>query len=160
MGLNFTEDDLQWPDSAAQEALGKGELAQGLRWSCFEKTLSMPHLRDYLKRLPDFEDVEAEERAFEVVEQHPRSLEALRFLVNWPALPRAAKQVLNHWQDWNGEAFELLAPAAERLGRAKRYRYAVEQLQSCGQLAAAINDWQTIERHEHFVAAADAGAAT
>jgi hypothetical protein len=68
--------------------------------------------------------------------------------------------VLNHWQDWNGEAFELLAPAAERLGRAKRYRYAVEQLQSCGQLAAAINDWQTIERHEHFVAAADAGAAT
>ncbi|MFZ4803399.1 MAG: DUF6880 family protein [Synechococcus lacustris] len=211
----FTEDDLQWPDSAAQvaerllkadraqealavldqaaraaqtwhaphwddtriavlEALGKGELAQGLRWSCFEKTLSMPHLRDYLKRLPDFEDVEAEERAFEVVEQHPRSLEALRFLVNWPALPRAAKQVLNHWQDWNGEAFELLAPAAERLGssqplaatlllrlmvvftlgmgRAKRYRYAVEQLQSCGQLAAVINDWQTIERHENFVA--------
>ena len=109
-----------------------------------------------------------------MVEQHPRSLEALRFLVNWPALPRAAKQVLNHWQDWNGEAFELLAPAAERLGssqplaatlllrlmvvftlgmgRAKRYRYAVEQLQSCGQLAAVINDWQTIERHENFVA--------
>jgi hypothetical protein len=38
------------------------------------------------------------------------------------------------------------------MGRAKRYRYAVQQLQSCGQLAAAINDWQTIERHEHFVA--------
>jgi hypothetical protein len=32
------------------------------RWQCFERTLSIAHLRAYLKRLPDFEDMEAEER--------------------------------------------------------------------------------------------------
>ena len=45
------------------EALGRNVEAQAFRWQCFERTLSISHLRTYLKRLPEFEDLEAEERA-------------------------------------------------------------------------------------------------
>ena len=45
------------------EALGRDEEAQAFRWQCFERTLSIAHLRAYLKPIPDFEDLEAEERA-------------------------------------------------------------------------------------------------
>src|SRR5438105_4008263 len=41
------------------EALGQKDEAQAFRWQCFERTLSRQHLRAYLKRLPDFEDIEA-----------------------------------------------------------------------------------------------------
>jgi hypothetical protein len=45
------------------ETLGCKEEAQAFRWSCFERTLNDAHLRNYLKRLPEFEDIEAEQRA-------------------------------------------------------------------------------------------------
>ena len=45
------------------EALGNKDEAQAFRWQCFERTLNSAHLRAYLKRLPDFDDLEAEERA-------------------------------------------------------------------------------------------------
>ena len=53
------------------EALGRRDEAQTFRWQCFERTLNSAHLRAYLKRMPDFDDVEAEERAMSY---------ALRFL--------------------------------------------------------------------------------
>ena len=34
------------------KALGRNEDAQAFRWQCFERTLSIAHLRAYLKRLP------------------------------------------------------------------------------------------------------------
>jgi hypothetical protein len=98
---------------------------------------------------------------------------ALDFLVRWPAVARAGRLVLAHGPDWDGEAYEILAPAAERLsaeqplaatvllramlvfalstGRTKRYRHAAEHLGSCELLAARIDDWQGVERHESFV---------
>lgn len=158
---------------AVLEALGHSEEAQNLRWQCFCTTLSIPHLREHLKRLAAFEDGEAEERAFQVVAEHPMPLLVLQFLVNWPALPRAARYVITHWEEWDGEAFDIYGPAAERLsaahalaatlllramvvfalsmGRAKRYRYAAEHLRSCDQLACRIDDWQGLENHERFV---------
>ena len=166
----------EWDDTriVVLDGLGRTDEAQQLRWQCFGKTLSIPHLRAYLERLDDFEDVEAEERAFKVVAEHPMRLLALQFLVAWPALPRAARYVIEHWQEWDGEAFEIYGPAAERLsgehplaatlllramvafalsmGRATRYRYAVQHLRSCEQLAAAIDDWQGIDGHEGFLA--------
>jgi hypothetical protein len=45
------------------EALGNKDEAQCFRWQCFERTLNSAHLRTYLKRLPDFDDLETEERA-------------------------------------------------------------------------------------------------
>ena len=53
----------------ALDALGRPDEAQRRRWSCFERYLSAPHLRTYLKRLPDFEDFEAEEKALDRVRQ-------------------------------------------------------------------------------------------
>ena len=43
----------------ALDASGQEEKAQTLRWAAFEERLSSPHLRAYLKKLPDFDDVEA-----------------------------------------------------------------------------------------------------
>lgn len=165
----------EWHDTriAVLEALGRNDEAQQLRWACFAKTLSACHLRDHLKRLAAFEDVEVEERAFALAEDHPMRLLALDFLVRWPAVARAGRLVLTHGPDWDGESYEILAPAAERLsaeqplaatvllramlvfalstGRTKRYRHAAEHLRTCELLAARIDAWQGVERHESFV---------
>ena len=57
--------DFAWEDARIEvlDALGRGDEAQADRWSCFERAVSIPHLRAYLKRLPDFDDFDAEERA-------------------------------------------------------------------------------------------------
>jgi hypothetical protein len=165
-----------WDDAriAVLESLGRREEAQQLRWDCFCQTLSIPHLRTHLQHLDDFEDVEVEERALQVAAEHPVTLRGLQFLVEWPALPQAARHVLRHSQEWEGDAYEILSPAAELLsanhplaatlllramvfsalwmGRAKRHRYAAEQLRSCEQLATRIGNWQGVEDHESFVA--------
>ncbi|MBE9172032.1 hypothetical protein IQ216_02720 [Cyanobium sp. LEGE 06143] len=168
-------EDSAWHDSrmAVLEALNRRAEAQEVRWQWFSHSLSIPHLRDYLQRLDDFADVEAEERALQLAGQHPESLRGLQFLVAWPALSRAARHVLAHAREWNGEAYTIHCAAAERLGaqhplaatlllrplvvfalemgRNKRYRYAAEQLRSCDQLAARIDDWQGHPDHATYV---------
>ena len=157
---------------AVLDALGRSDEAQEHRWLVFSHTLSIQLLREYLQRLDDFADVEAEERALVVAEQHPLPLAALQFLVFWPALPRAARYVIEHRQAFDGDAYGIYEPAAERLsadhplaatlllramvvfalamGRAKRYRYAVEHLRQCERLEARIDDWQGMESHSSF----------
>ena len=76
------------------EALERADDAQALRWSCFERSLSTPHLRAYLNRLPDFEDIGVEERALTFALTYPSVHQALVFLVSWPALDKAASLVL------------------------------------------------------------------
>jgi len=167
--------DGQWHDSriAVLEALNRQAEAQEMRWQWFSRTLSIPHLRAYLKRLDDFKDVEAEERALQVAEQHPVSLLGLHFLVEWPALARAAHHVLAHEHEWDGDAYTIHSTAAERLsaahplaatlllrpmvffalwmGRANRYRYAAEHLRTCEQLAGRIDDWRGHPDHSAYV---------
>jgi hypothetical protein len=62
-----------WIDTriAALEQLERGQEAQQLRWTFALLRLSSQHLRDYLKRLPAFEDGEAQEQALDLVLQHP-----------------------------------------------------------------------------------------
>src|SRR5690606_38319881 len=71
--------DFHWEDARIEvlDALGRRDDAQAARWSCFERALSLEHLRAYLSRLPDFDDVEAEERALGHVERHGSLVEAL-----------------------------------------------------------------------------------
>jgi len=157
---------------AVLDALGRSVEAQQHRWLVFSHTLSIPLLREYLQRLEDFADVEAEDRALVVAEQHPQPLAALQFLVFWPSLSRAARYVIEHLEAWDGDAYDIVEPAAERLsadhplaatlllramvvfalarGRAKRYRYAVEHLRQCERLEARIDDWQGLESHSSF----------
>ena len=82
----------EWQDArlAVLEALDRKDEAQAFRWDCFERTLSDSYLRAYLKRLPDFDDIEAEERAMAYAMAHPSLLHALQFFLGWPALERAA----------------------------------------------------------------------
>jgi hypothetical protein len=72
------------------EALGRKDEAQAFRRRCFERTLNSAHLRAHLKRLPDFDDVEAEERAMSYAVRFPNVHQALAFMVSWPALDKAA----------------------------------------------------------------------
>ncbi len=78
---------------AAFEALGKKPEAQALRWQAFEATLSGPHLREHLKRLPDFEDFATEQKALAHAATFPSALTALVFFVEWPELEAADRLV-------------------------------------------------------------------
>src|SRR3954451_9443635 len=84
--------DFEWENARIEvlEALWSAEDAQAARWSCFERSLSSSHLREYLKRIPDFDDIEAENNALDHAKVFSHLLQALSFLVSWPALDRAS----------------------------------------------------------------------
>ena len=77
------------------DALGRRDEAQAKRWACFEARLDREMLRDYVAKLPDFEDEEALERAFDHAASHDDPYRALHFLVHWPKLDRAARLVID-----------------------------------------------------------------
>lgn len=83
-------------------ALERGNDAPAARWSCFERFLSERHLREYLKRLPDFEDIEAENGALDYAETFANFSAALMFLASWPALDHAAKLIMARAEKLNG----------------------------------------------------------
>ncbi len=107
----------EWQETrlAVMEALGMAEEAQAFRWGCFQRFFDATHLRDYLKRLPDFEDIETEERALAFVHASPHFHEALWFLVHWPDLDRAADLVVTRSAELDGDLYHILVPAAEAL---------------------------------------------
>ena len=168
--------DFEWEDARIDvlEALGHGAEAQESRRACFEATLSVQHLRDYLKRLPDFDDFEAEQRALDHAERYDSLPAALAFLVAWPALERAARLVTQRAKDLDGDHYEVLTPAAEALAgkyplaatlllramidfaltraRSSRYGHAARHLRTCEGLAAAIPAYGACETHEAYVA--------
>ncbi|WP_370223972.1 DUF6880 family protein [Hyphomonas atlantica] len=128
------------------------ELKAHLR-ATFEQTLSAPCLRKYLRLLPDFEDIEAEEAALDFAETYPHLGAAISLLANWPSHKRAARVVLARAEDLNGDSYHLLTTAADTLeaehplaatlmrramvldtlqgGKSKRYRYAARHLAEC-----------------------------
>ena len=109
--------DFDWEDTriAVLEALGRADDAQVVRWDCFQRSLSVLHLRDYLKRLPDFDEFEAEEKALDYAQCVNDLTQALYFLVAWPALDRAAALVIHRAAELDGDQYELLPRAAEAL---------------------------------------------
>ena len=107
------------------DAEGRRDEAQALRWELFERDLSAPVLRDYLARLPDFDDVEALDRAFAHAAVHPDFEAAMRFLMDWPAHREAAGLVLARPREARA-ARSMGADCATRL--AQRYPEAAEIL--------------------------------
>ncbi|HST90716.1 MAG TPA: hypothetical protein VLJ13_00790, partial [Brevundimonas sp.] len=79
---------------AVLEAEGRAADADEARWSAFERTLSGDTLRTLLAKLPDFEDVIALDRAFEIASNHADPVRGLGFLMNWPAYREAAAMVM------------------------------------------------------------------
>ena len=151
--------DFAWEDARIDvlEALGRAQDAQDARWKCFAPSLSSVHLRAYLKRLSDFDAVEAERKALDYAQRSPNLLQALSFLVAWPALDRAVNLVLERADEVDGDNYEILTPAAEALAgkhplaatmllraminfslknsRSRRYRHAARHLLNCSGLS-------------------------
>lgn len=87
--------DFEW-ESAWLEVLersGRQQEAQDVRWESFQRTLSVERAKDFIGRLPDFDDVEAEARAFLTASTHPDFKAGLAFLMEWPALPEASRMI-------------------------------------------------------------------
>jgi len=156
------------------DALGQSTEAQNARWAIFERSLDVEYLRAHLKRLPDFDDEEAEQRALDYVRQHADFHRALGFLMDWPAHGLAAELVLARHTELDGDHYWLLTPAAEALeqreplaatlmlrsmidfsldrAKYKRYGHAARHLQTCSYLAKRIEDFGAIPDHDAYVA--------
>lgn len=166
---------LEWQEARlmALESLGRVAEAQDFRWHSFARALSIPHLRAHLKRLPDFEDIEAETRAMDIAARFPHAMLALSFFVGWPALDRAAALVLARGAELDGEHYDVLTNAAEVLAdryplaatillrcmidfaltksRSARYAHAARHLVDCDVLAEKINDYGPLLPHFAYV---------
>lgn len=168
-----------WPDwdrvrVSVLDALGQASEAQDLRWDLFEHDLNAGWLKQYLKKLPDFEDMEAEDRAIAYALHYPDFHRALSFLLEWPALPFAAQLITARWTQIDGTHYELLTKAADMLEQAhplaatlllramidfalgkarhKRYPHAARHLRSCEALAKRIEHFGDHADHLAYVA--------
>lgn len=165
-------------DTVYEECLARLGLHEDLArhlWHMFSQTLSPRSLRAYLKSLPEFDDIEAEEKALDLAERHPHLGGAISFLVGWPRPDRAARIIIARADELDGNAYEVLTEAADALdaghplaatllrramiedvlnnARAKRYRHAARHLADCQSRDPAIGDYGDAPGHEQFVAA-------
>jgi hypothetical protein len=158
---------------AALDALGRTSEAQELRWAAFQRWLSVMHLRAYLRGLPDFDDVEAEERAIAHALSHPDPGAALAFLVTWPNLDAANQLVRAHHAELDGGDYGRLRPAAEALAEkypaaatllhralaedvlrrasSRQYQYAARDVRACAGLAPFLPAEGGVETHAAFM---------
>ncbi len=171
---SYGQDDWDTAYIAVLTALGQQDEAQTHRWVTFAATLNPDHLRNYIKELPDFDDVVAEERAMVVVLEHPDAMHALRFLIEWPDLVTAAQLVRTRADEIDGDRYDLLVPTADALrdrhplaavllwraminfslfaGRSSRYGHAADHLADCAALDAEISDYAGFLSHDAYVA--------
>ena len=158
----------------ALDALGRADAAQNGRWDLFARSLDAGYLKTYLKRLPDFDDIDAEARAMAHARVYPSFERALHFLLTWPDMAGAAALVLARADEIDGNYYELLTPAAEALesryplaatlalramidfalekARFKRYPHAARHLQECENLARRIDSYVPHPDHATYVA--------
>lgn len=155
------------------ERLGKHDDLKAHLWATFQRTFSARALRKYLKLMPDFDDIEAEEHALDIVAAHPRTDAALSFLTQWPAHDRAAKLVLARAEDLDGNSYTTLTPAANALephhplaatllrramiedtlvgAKSTRYRNAAQHLAECQASDLEIIDYGAQASHSQFM---------
>lgn len=156
------------------EALGRTDTAQSHRWACFEATLNAGHLRDYLARLPDFDDVEAEDRAKAYVANFPNASAALAFCAAWPDGVTAAQIIERRTAEIEPTRYDLLGPLAEALrarqpkaaallwramidvtlghGNTTRYGQAADYLADCEAVDGDISDYTPFPDHSSYLA--------
>ncbi|GGE05476.1 hypothetical protein SAMN05421774_101892 [Gemmobacter megaterium] len=96
-------------------ALDRMPEALALLWDRFRDTLAPALLRAHLKMLPDFEDMEAEERAMTLALEHPDTMAALNFLLAWQRRDLAAQLVVARHAEWQGRDWHILPEVAEQL---------------------------------------------
>jgi hypothetical protein len=148
--------------------------AQEFRWTTFQRFLSVDHLRAYLRGLPDFDDIEAEEQAIAHALAHPDRGLALMFLVAWPSLKAANQLVRDHHDELDGGQHFRLRPAAEvlaekypmaatllhralaedvlRRASSRQYQYAARDVRACASLAGFLPPKAGLETLDAFMA--------
>ncbi|MCR0984847.1 DUF6880 family protein [Roseomonas populi] len=165
---------VEWEEARVDvlEALGRSDEAQTFRWACFAATLNATHLRAYLRKLPGFEDVEAEERALDHALTFKDVHRSLEFLVSWPDLRRASELVLGRAPALDGDLYELLSPAADALegryplaatllrraiigftlsaSRSSRYKHAARHFRSCRDTAVYVENFGSVPDHSAY----------
>jgi hypothetical protein len=122
--------------------------------------------------LPDFEDVEAEDRAMRHALGFRNFSAALYFFHEWPDPAHAAQLVLERASEIDGNAYYLLDPVARQIegrhplaatllrramiddtlqgAKSSRYKHAARHLLECQSLATMIRDYGTFETDEAF----------
>jgi len=155
-------------------ALDRIDDAQAHRWARFSETLNPNLLRDYLKVLPDFDDVEAEDRAKALALTYESLHKALIFFLDWPDLYCAAHLIETRAEELNGDLYQILTPAAEALrvkhpkaavllwramidhslteGRSTRYGHAADHLMDCAAADDEITDYGGFVPHLSYLA--------
>ena len=112
---------MEWEETCIDtlEALARQDEAQAARWSLFTRCLRSDVLREYLDRLPAFEDGSAEQRAIEQALPHSSLDQGLSVLIHWPSgLGRASELVLKRRSQLDGDHYTLRGAAAEKLSQA------------------------------------------
>ncbi len=157
----------------ALQANGRQEEAQKARWADFRATLSTVRLRAFLKGLPDFDDVVAEDEAIALAVKFPNFHTALDFLAGWPNLVAASRLIIERHGEIRGADHLLLDPVARRLegsyplaatlllramirnvltyGIAGRYKAAAKHLLEMESLAPTIADFGEFQEHDAFL---------
>jgi hypothetical protein len=156
------------------EALGQKQEAQAFRLVCFERSLNADLLSAYIKRLPDFDDEEALEKAVLYAQDFPDLTKALSFLIAWPALSHASARIIKDARKLDGNDYEWLTEIANTLddkhplaatlarramisfalttAKTKRYKYVAHHIRECAASAAHINDWHGYDDHQNWLA--------
>jgi hypothetical protein len=166
---------IEWNDAriAALAASGDEAGAQNRRWQMFQRTLDDRYLREYLRELPDFEDVDAEQKALAWAETAEDVHRALALLTYWPAHDRASRLVLSRISEMDGNAYYILSPVAESLqakyplaavllrrslieatlngAKSTRYKHAVRHMLEIDGLDRQITNYGEHESHEEFL---------
>ncbi len=157
----------------ALETLGHGADAQVARLDAFHQSLNPEYLRAYLKRLPDFDDIEAEDEALDFVAKAADVLVALDFLISWPALERASRFVINRINGIDGSDDDVPTIAAEKLAaryplaavlllrkmveatlnnsRSIDYELAADRLAEAEKLSAGVEDFKGFADHATYL---------
>lgn len=159
---------------AALSALGRKEELHAFRWQKFSTVLAPGYLRALLKALPDFDDIEMEQKAKDLALGHRDFEAALAFFLDWPDLGLAADLITARADELDGDAYYALTPAADALqhehplaamlcrramirytldkARSTRYKHAIRHFAECASADGDIGSYGRFVDHEAFAA--------
>lgn len=173
-GKRYIPDDWDEAYVAALNALDRKEELHAFRWQKFSVVLAPGYLRDLLKALPDFEDIEMEQKAKDLAFRHRNFEAALGFFLDWPDLGLAADLITARADELDGDAYYALGPAADALqheqplaatlcrramirytldkAKSTRYKHAIRHFAECASANLDIGSYGRFVDHETFAA--------
>lgn len=153
--------------------LDRREELRDFLWKSFTIRPNAERLRQYLRLLPDFDDIDAEHEAKRIAQAHVNLSAALDFLVTWRDFAAASGLIMDRHKDLDGSDYEMLTPAADALeasfplasvllrramiistlesNRTIQYRRAADHLQTCARLDPFIEDFGGQGDHACFL---------